>query len=162
MTKALNPTVGIKRHKEKGRDIYVEDDELALILVHADEPLQEAIDLAYLTAQRPSDLRQIMETDIRNGTIELEQDKTGAKLRVEVVGALAELIDRIKARKATIKGVRSLALVCNEKGQPMGKHALRYRFDKAREAAAKAAENAPMAERIRAIQFRDLRAKAAG
>ncbi|QEL64735.1 hypothetical protein OTERR_12590 [Oryzomicrobium terrae] len=161
ITKALNPTVGIKRHKEKGRDIYVEDDELALILVHADEPLQEAIDLAYLTAQRPSDLRQIMETDIRNGTIELEQDKTGAKLRVEVVGALAELIDRIKARKATIKGVRSLALVCNEKGQPMGKHALRYRFDKAREAAAKAADNAPMAERIRAIQFRDLRAKAA-
>jgi integrase len=161
ITKALNPTIGIKRHKETGRDIYVEDDELALILSHADEPLQEAIELAYLIGQRPGDLRQIMETDIRNGTIEVEQDKTGAKLRVEVVGALAELIERIKARKGKVKGVRSLALICNESGQPLGKSAMRYRFDKARDAAAKDAPNQAMADRIRSIQFRDLRAKAA-
>lgn len=161
MTKAQNPTIGIKRHKEAGRDIYIEDDELSLILAHADEPLSEAIELAYLIGQRPGDLRQIMETDIRNGVIEVEQDKTGARLRVEVVGALAELIDRIRARKAKIRAVRSLALVCNEQGQPLGKSAMRYRFDKAREAAANAAPNQQAAERIRAIQFRDLRAKAA-
>jgi integrase len=38
---------------------------------------------------------------------------------------------------------------------------MRYRFDKAREAAAKDAPNNAVAERIRSIQFRDLRAKAA-
>lgn len=161
MTKAQNPSIGIKRHKEKGRDIYIEDDELATIMAHADQPLREAIELAYLIGQRPGDLRQIMETDIRNGAIEVEQDKTGAKLRVEVVGMLAELIDRIKARKSAITGVRCLALICNEKGQPIGKDALRYRFDKARKAAANAAPNKAAAARIEAIQFRDLRAKAA-
>ena len=159
--RAQNPVVGAKRHKETGRDIYVEDDELAMILAHADEPLREAIELAYLTTQRPGDLRDMRETDIRDGCIEVEQNKTTAKLRIEIVGALADLIERIKARKAAIKGVRSLSLICNEKGQPLGKDARRYRFDKAREKAAKAAPNADAAKRIRAIQFSDLRAKGA-
>jgi len=43
----------------------------------------------------------------------------------------------------------------------MGKAAMRYRFDKARRKAAAAAPNKEVAERILAIQFRDLRAKAA-
>lgn len=160
-TKAQNPTLGVKRHKESGRDIYVEDDEMQAIMSHADEPLREAIELAYLIGQRPGDLRDILETDIRDGCILIEQDKTGAKLRVEVVGALAALIDRIRSRKASIKGVRSLSLIVNEHGQKLGKDAMRYRFDKARAAAAAAAPNASAAKRINSIQFRDLRAKAA-
>jgi integrase len=161
ITKAPNPVIGVKRHKEVGRDIYVEDDELAAILKHADEPLREAIELAYLIGQRPGDLREIKETDIRDGCIVLEQEKTDAKLRIEVTGALAHLIARIKARKAKIEGVRSLALICNERGQPLKKAAMRYRFDKARDAAASATKNQAQAERLRSIQFRDLRAKAA-
>ncbi|WP_211167366.1 tyrosine-type recombinase/integrase [Aromatoleum evansii] len=161
ITKAPNPVIGVKRHKEAGRDIYVEDDELNAILEHADEPLREAIELAYLIGQRPGDLRDIKETDIRDGCIVLEQEKTDAKLRIEVTGALAQLIARIKARKAKIEGVRSLALICNEQGQPLKKAAMRYRFDKAREAAASANKNKAQAERLRSIQFRDLRAKAA-
>lgn len=161
ITKAPNPVVGVKRHKEVGRDIYVEDEELAAILLHADEPLREAIELAYLIGQRPGDLREIKETDIRDGCIVLEQKKTAAKLRIEVTGALADLIARIKARKVKIEGVRSLALICNEEGQPLRKSALRYRFDKARDAAAGATKDKAQAERLRSIQFRDLRAKAA-
>jgi integrase len=38
---------------------------------------------------------------------------------------------------------------------------MRHRFDRARQAAAMAAPNPAAAERIRSIQFRDLRAKAA-
>jgi integrase len=64
-------------------------------------------------------------------------------------------------RKAGIRGVRSLSLIVNEKGEALGKAALRYRFDKARELAADAAPNKATAARLRAIQFRDLRAKAA-
>lgn len=160
-TTAQNPVTGVTRNKETGRNIYVEDDELALIMQHADEPLREAIELAYLIGQRPCDLREISETDIRGGVIAIEQNKTGAKQRIEIVGALADLIERIKARKAKIAGVRSLALICNEDGQPLRKSAMRYRFDKARKAAAEAAGNAEIAARIMTIQFRDLRAKAA-
>lgn len=87
ITKAQNPSIGVKRHKEGGRDIYVEDDELAAILQHADEPLCEAIELAYLIGQRPGDLREICETDIRDGCIVLEQRKTSVKLRIEITGA---------------------------------------------------------------------------
>lgn len=161
ITKAPNPCTGIKRHKEGGRDIYVEDDELTAILQYADEPLREAIELAYLIGQRPGDLREIRETDIRDGCIVLEQGKTDAKLRIEITGALDELLTRIKARKTKIEGVRTLALVCNERGQPLLKSAMRYRFDKARNAAASAAKDKAQAERLRSIQFRDLRAKAA-
>ena len=161
ITKAQNPSIGVKRHKEGGRDIYVEDDELAAILQHADEPLCEAIELAYLIGQRPGDLREICETDIRDGCIVLEQSKTRVKLRIEITGALAGLISRIKARKAKIEGVRCLALICNEAGEPLRKSAMRYRFDKARDAAASATQNEAQAERLRSIQFRDLRAKAA-
>lgn len=160
-TKTQNPTIGVKRHREKGRKIYIEDDELALITAHADEPLREAIELAYLIGQRPCDLRDIRETDLKDGYIVLDQDKTDAKLRIEIVGALKALIERIKARKSKIKGVRSLSLICNEAGQPLGKAAMRYRFDKAREAAAESLKSAEQSAKIRAIQFRDLRAKAA-
>jgi integrase len=151
----------VRRHKEAGRKIYIEDDELAAILKHADAPLQEAIELAYLIGQRPGDLRDLRETDIRDGHLVMEQNKTDAKLRIAIVGSLAALIERIKARKAGIRGVRSLSLIVNEKGEALGKAALRYRFDKARELAADAAPNKATAARLRAIQFRDLRAKAA-
>lgn len=159
--KAQNPTHGVRRHKETGRDIYVEDDEMAAIMAKADEPLREAIELAYLIGQRPGDLREIRETDIRDDCIMVEQDKTGARVRIEIVGALGALITHIRARKAGIKGVRSLSLIVNEAGQPLGKAAMRYRFDKARSLAASAAPNKEFAARIRSIQFRDLRAKAA-
>ena len=161
VTATLNPCDGVKRNRETGRDIYIEDDELELILAHADAPLREAIELAYLVGQRPCDLRDFQETDIREGFLHLEQNKTGARQRIEIVGALAELIARIRSRKATITGVRSLSLITNERGQPLGKSALRYRFDKAREAAAKQAGSAPAAARLRSLQFRDLRAKSA-
>ena len=160
LTTAQNPTAGVKRHKEPGRSIYVEDDEMQMIMAQADEPLKEAIQLAYLIGQRPSDLRKISESDIRDGYLMIVQNKTGAKQRIEVTGELAALIEKIKARKAKIAGVRSMALICNEEGSPLLKAGLRYRFDRAREAAAEAADT-ETAKKLRSIQFRDLRAKAA-
>jgi len=154
-----NPCAGVKRHKEPGRKTYIEDDEYAAIEAHAGEPLREAMELAYLTGQRPGDLREMRETDIRDGCLHIEQAKTDARLAVEITGQLAALLDRIRARKASLPGVRTLSLLADENGAPMTKAKLRRRFELAREAAAKAAGNPAMAERIRAIQFRDLRAK---
>lgn len=76
------------------------------------------------------------------------QNKTKKKLRIAVTGQLKEVIDRILARKRTHK-VRSLVLICNERGDPLTAAALRSRFDRARNRSGAC------------FQFRDLRAKAA-
>jgi integrase len=157
-TNCQNPTEGVRRNKEKGRDIYVEDGELAAILAHADEPLKEAMELAYLIGQRPSDLRGISETDIQGDVMLIQQSKTGVKMRIAIVGRLAELLEGIRARKRAI-GSSSLSLLVNGKGEAMTKYMLRGGFDRAREASIRASPD--MAARLRAIQFRDLRAKAA-
>lgn len=161
MTTLSNPCDGVKRNKEHGRDIYVEHDEYDLIFSHADTPMREAMELAYLIGQRPSDLRNICETDIRGGCLTLQQSKTGAKVSVAVVGDLSLLVERIKARKATIvHGVRSLSLLCDESGRRLTKDQMRYRFNKARALAAAATSDENARKRLLSIQFRDFRAKA--
>lgn len=78
------------------------------------------------------------------------QGKTGQKLRIEVVGELRTVVDRIRARKVRLKVV-STALVINEKGESMTLGALQKRFSVAR-----ARAGVPVGD----FQFRDLRAKA--
>lgn len=149
-TKLPNPCHGVHGYTEIGRDVYVEDDAFRAVWNAADVPLRDALDLAYLTGQRPADTLRMAETDIRDGSLQVRQGKTGKALRIAVVGELATVLDRIAARKAMLP-VRSLRLVINEQGQPLGRYALRFRFDRARIAAGVAAG---------AFQFRDLRAKA--
>jgi integrase len=145
-TNKANPCSGVKGFSETGRDRYVEDDEFRLVWEKAGAPLRDAMDLAYLTGQRPADILKIKRTDLRDGSLWVTQGKTGKKLRISVVGSLAEVIDRILSRKLK---VTSLNLVVNEKGEPLTYHALRFRFEAARKAAGVN------------FQFRDLRAKAA-
>ncbi|MDN7656115.1 tyrosine-type recombinase/integrase [Burkholderia multivorans] len=106
--------------------------------------------MAYLTGQRPGDVLKMDERDVRDGVISIRQNKTGARLRIEVVGELAALIDRLAIRK-TAHNPRSTRLIVDEQGKPLGRSALRFRFDRARDAA-----GIPKSE----FQFRDLRAKA--
>jgi len=91
------------------------------------------------------------ENHISQGLLHVRQGKTAAKLRIEISGALAELLTEIQAYKARFNA-SALSLLVNESGQAMTKHMLRDRFDAAREAA-----GIPKAE----FQFRDLRATAA-
>ena len=150
LTAAPNPCLGIEKNVESGRDVYVEDDLYQKLYQYADEPVRDAMDLAYLAGQRPQDTLNYDERDIRDGFLLIDQGKTGKKLRMEVTGELKTVIDRIKARKATYKVV-STALVVTETGQRMTLRTLQYRFRTAREAAGIPAKD---------FQFRDLRAKA--
>lgn len=150
-TDAGNPCEGIERNKETGRKVYVEDDLLALVYDKADQPLRDAIDLAYLSGQRVADTRKFDDTDIRDGWLHVQQGKTDERRRIAVQGDLAAVIDRIRKRKRACE-VYHTRLIVGEDGRPLGKDALRYRFDKTRELA-----GVPKA----AFQFRDLRAKAA-
>ena len=52
------------------------------------------MDLALLTEQRPADVLKIRRTDIRDGARWIVQNKTEARLDIEVTGDLADVIDR--------------------------------------------------------------------
>lgn len=162
LTAKSNPCAGIKGHAESGRDAYVSDEVYQAVWDCAEQPLQDALDLAYLTGQRPADVLKLARSDIRDGAITVVQNKTGAKLRIELVGALADVVERIKTRK-----ISSLSLICDERGRRMSKAMLRGAFDRARDLAILEAETATavvglpdIAPQIQDFQFRDLRAKA--
>lgn len=154
LTSKANPCAGIKGHKEDGRDVYVEDDIYQLVHDVAEEPLKDALDLAYLIGQRPADVLKLTRADIKEGALWLRQNKTGAKLRIAIEGELAVLLERMGKRK-----VMGLGLINMPDGTPMTKYMMRGAMDRARAAAA--TERPDLAARIKEFQFRDLRAKAA-
>ena len=133
------------------KDVYVEDSAFAAVYKVSSQALKDAMDLAYLTGQRPADVLKTAETDIREGALCITQQKTRAKLRISIEGELAGLLTRIMTRKATFK-VRSLALIVNDDGKRLTYNMLRNHFDAARDAAGVDKDS---------FQFRDLRAKAA-
>jgi integrase len=147
---AANPCKGVEGNTEKGRKVYVEDDVYGAVWTVADAPLRDALDLAYLVGQRVADTLKFDARDVREGWLHVEQGKTGEKRRFAVQGDLAEVLERITARKRGYV-LHHTRLIVDERGQPLGRDALRYRFDKARRLA-----KVPKG----AFQFRDLRAKA--
>lgn len=86
----------------------------------------------------------------------ITQAKSTNKVLMEITGELATLLDRIAKRKSEkLPNGRSKAystrLIVDDSGLALGRAALRYRFDKARDAAGVTKRD---------FQFRDLRAKA--
>jgi integrase len=148
-----NPCKGITGFTETGRDIYIEDNVFNAVYKVSDD----ALDLAYLTGQRPTDVIGMSSMDIQDGVLLIDQGKTKKELRMSIEGNLKLLIKKITERKKGFK-IHSLALICNETGRPLTYSALRSRFDKARILAAK--KNPKLADDIANFQIRDLRAKA--
>jgi integrase len=145
-TDITNPCSGIKGFKEKARDRYVSDEEYAAVWACAHPTVQDAMDLALCTGQRPADVLKIAVTDISDGKLSIAQNKTGKKLRIAIEGDLADTISRILGKP---RNPKNPALLQDPDGQHLTYFALRSRFDKAREVAGVS------------FQFRDLRAKAA-
>ena len=145
-TAAQNPCQGVRGFKETGRTRYVTDAEFDQVKAHAHYTVVDAMDLALLTGQRPADVLKIKRTDLRDGALWIVQNKTGVRLGIEVIGHLAEVIERINLRP---RKAISPYLIQDENGQPLSQFALRSRFDKARTLAKVD------------FQFRDIRAKAA-
>lgn len=143
-----NPCAGIKGFKETGRDVYIEDAQYQAVWSAGDACLRDAMDLAYLTGQRPADVLGLSEMDVRDGAIHLRQSKTSKKLRVEISVELGALLERIRERKRGYT-VHSTHLVVNEHGRSVTVDAMSRRWAKACAIA-----------NVTGIQFRDLRAKA--
>lgn len=145
-TTAQNPCQGVRGFKESGRSRYVTDDEFAKVRLHAHPTLVDAMDLALLTGQRPADVLKLKSADVRDGALWIVQNKTGARLGIEITGELGSVIARINERP---RKAISAYLIQDENGQPLSSRTLRSRFEKARELAKVD------------FQFRDIRAKTA-
>lgn len=144
-----NPCAGIKKNRERGRDVYVDDATFAAVYAAADPLLRDALDLAYLTGQRPADVHLMDQRHIRDGVLSFRQQKTKQAIEMAITGELKVLVDRLLAKKTG--PLHSTRLLVDDDQLPVGRDALRYRFDKARAAAGVAKGD---------FQFRDLRAKA--
>lgn len=151
-TNAANPRRG-KHLPTAKRRAYVTDDQFRAIYDHGDETLRDAMDLAYLTGQRPSDVLKIARTDIRDGFIEVRPAKTakssGARIRIQIAGELESVLKRILERP---RAITSMRLFQQPNGNAVTLQMIQRRWVRAREAA-----GIPPSE----AQFRDLRAKAA-
>lgn len=146
ITDAENPVRGVRKHTERPRDTYVTDKQYAALWAVAAPELQDALDLALLTGQRPADVRKMRRTDISDGHLWVTQGKTGAKIGIAIEGKLAEVIERCLRRPRTATGPY---LVQTDAGQRLTQTMYRDRFDAARKASGQT------------WQFRDLRSKAA-
>ena len=162
LTDQENPCRGVRRNKETPRDNYVTDEVWQSVYEQAPADLQRIMLLAYLTGQRQADVRGMRWSDVRDGFLHVDQDKTKHKLRIRLATLdgqptqLGDLLDSLPRDTPY--------LVPTEQGRPITVAALRWRFEPARERAAQGAEgrhDLDLAAAIRRFQFRDIRPKAA-
>lgn len=168
LTDKANPCLGLRRNKEIPRDFYAGDVVWDAVYKEAPQELKDAMDLAYLTGQRPSDVIKSSTLDLNNGFLSVVQGKTEKRLRIrlhdgESASELSLFIDALLERK-NAAGIKNSVLITNQSGLRMSYAMLRNRWDEARENAAEKATaegDAALAATIRQFQFRDIRPKAA-
>ena len=164
LTDKANPCSRLRRNKEVPRDFYAGEIVWNAVYEEADQELRDAMDLAYLSGQRPGDVLKVSKTDINNEFLRVGQDKTGKLLRIRLHDSrLGIFLNELLDRKA-MAGITTSVLITNKNGLRMSYAMLRNRWDEARErAATNAAANGDtgLAATIRQFQFRDIRPKAA-
>jgi integrase len=153
-----NPCTGIIGFELGKREVYITDEVFKAVWNHATTPLRDALDLGYLTGQRPADAMKMTSHDIEDGHLIVQQGKTKQKLRIAITGQLAELLGRIVVRKAQYR-IECASLLVNTHGKPMTKAVLRKHFAAAKKTAI--AKHPDLKAQIDAFWFYDLRAKAA-
>ena len=87
----------MKGFKETGRSRYITDLEFDQVKAQAHFTV-DAMDMALLTGHRPADVLKLKRTDIRDGALWIVQNKTGARLGIEITGELAATIAKINER----------------------------------------------------------------
>jgi integrase len=94
-----------------------------------DDVLKDAMDLAHLTGQRPSDLLKARRADIQDGIWTVVQQKTGTTVRIKVEGELKDVLERILTRP---RKVQSVYIIADKRGQRVLYSALNRRHREAR------------------------------
>lgn len=166
LTERENPCQGVRKNREIPRDYYANTAVWDAVYSMAEAELREAMDLGYLTGQRPADVIAMRSDDVEGNYFLVTQGKTKQKLRILMrteagENSLGKLVREISERNAHHL---SKYLLINRHGKRMTKGMLRLRWDRAREKAMTKANDLgdPMlAAKIRGFQFRDIRPKAA-
>lgn len=168
VTERENPAAGVRKNKERPRDFYAGPEIWNAVYDRAASELRDAMDLAYLTGQRPADVLIMRAADCDDKYLQVAQGKTSKKLRIELrsgdqVNHLGLLVERLLNQRKT-RGVRNPYLINTQNGRAVTASMLRLRFGDARKSAIEYAlerEDRLLAEQIRQFQFRDIRPKAA-
>ena len=151
-----NPVTGITRQMRapSRRSMYVTDADFALVRKHAIRPVQDAMDIALLTGQRPADVFKMQWSDISDGVLNIKQNKTDAVVRIAIEGQLADVLKAIRSRP-----VISRYIVSSGGSRPLSLTTFKRAFADARDKAEIEAQETGVT--FQRWQFRDLRAKAA-
>ena len=164
-TEKENPCRGVRKNKEKPRDFYADDQTWSAVYNQGCQELKDAMDLAYLTGQRPTDVLGLRFVDVYDDVLQLQQNKTTKKLNILLINdqgepnQLGQVINRILASG---RQEMSPFMICNTVGGPLTTQTLRKRFNKAKEKAKEAAAgDVDLIDKISRFQFRDIRPKAA-
>lgn len=167
LTTRENPCTGVRKNREKPRDYYADTAVWDAVYQVAPVELRDAMDMAYLTGQRPADVLKMAWEDVSERALTVRQNKTRKKLNICLIREdqspteLAALLERIRAQgRNDCHGV----IIKTTNGKPLTTARLRTRFDAARVQASTIAESngdMALADRIRQFQFRDIRPKAA-
>lgn len=166
LTTKENPCRGVRKNREQPRDFYANDTIWEAVYRKAVLELRDAMDLAYLTGQRPADVLRMRKDDIEGDYLLVQQGKTNKKLRIMLrtngeENALGALIRQMNTRNAQHT---CSYLIVSDRGRRVTAPMLRNRWDEARDLARKEAAQAgdeQLAARIAQFQFRDIRPKAA-
>ena len=169
LTTLTNPCAGVRGFTETGRkDVYIEDEVFAAVYACANQSLKDALDMAYLSGQRPADVLKMRVTDVRDNLLTVRQGKTGKALRIKLNhddgtrNGLGLKIDEIMERKRLSKVVDT-AMIVAVGGGALTYSGLDNAFERSRKKAILVAEKSgktELASAIAGFQFRDLRAKA--
>ncbi|MGV8921625.1 MAG: integrase [Pseudomonas sp.] len=168
LTDKANPCFGLRRNKEKARDYYAGAAVWDAVYATAVQELKDAMDLAYLTGQRPADTLKATTADIAEEYFLVKQGKTDKRLRIKLTIAdeltgLGVFVEGLLERRR-ISGIKGSKLITNASGLRMSMAMMNNRWVEARERAAAQAildGDADLAGQIREFQFRDIRPKAA-
>lgn len=77
-----NPCRGVRKNKERLRNYYANDVIWDAVYRKAVPKLKDAMDLAYLTSQRPADVLSMCKSGIDGDYLLVKQAKTAHKVRI--------------------------------------------------------------------------------
>lgn len=96
----VNPCIPVRRHKTSPRDRYITHEEFVAFRATAPEQIQIAMDFAYITGQRQSDITQMRWSQVltdgprEEWVLHIDQGKTGKRLAIKI----SESVEAVLAR----------------------------------------------------------------
>lgn len=142
----VDADISVKKLKEPPREITLSDDEFRAIRSVALPWMRVAMDIGYLAAPRPVDIRKMLWADVRDGLIYMRANKTGQRQAFRLTPELETVLAEARSRP-----ILGLYVIASQKGRPITVGQWAYEWNRARAAAGVSDTK----------QFRDIRPKAA-